>query len=481
MVGVISRGAVRRIATAGVLALAVAAPVVAAGAATAPAAFPNDPYFPEQWNLTKIGAPAAWPKATGAGVIVGVVDTGIDLGHADLAGKVVASTNCVGANDDPLLCHGSAQDDQGHGTHVSGIIAADTNNAMGVAGVAPDARLVVAKALSSNGSGALDDVNAGIKWVVDHGARVVNLSIEADSGIRTAPGQTLSEGVDYAYSHGAIAVVAAGNSTPSLFGGGPTFSTVNVVVVGATGPNDEVAFYSSSLGGAKWGLVAPGGDAKGADGRPSCAGALASQCIVSTGWFAGHVNQYADDEGTSMAAPEVAATLALLMGPGSGLGRDAALARVLDAAAKIACGPGCHGRLDVAAAAGVKAPPPPPTTTTPTAPPPAPAVPPPAVAPAGSVGSGVASAPRATTTTGAPPGTPTSIAPSATVEGSRAALRPQLRRSLAGGRSSGSGVGTTVAETLAALLLLAVGQPLVRRVLGARRLVGRGLRGGAAP
>jgi subtilisin family serine protease len=477
MVGVTSRRRIRRIATAGVFVLALAAPVLAAHSANAAAAFPNDPYFPEQWNLTKIGAPAAWSKATGAGVIVGVVDTGIDLGHVDLAGKVVASTNCIGANDDPLLCHGSAQDDQGHGTHVSGIIAADTNNAIGVAGVAPDARLVVAKALSSNGSGALDDVNAGIKWVVDHGAKIVNLSIEADTGIRTLPGQTLTEGVEYAYSHGAIAVVAAGNSTPSLFGGGSAFSSVNVVVVGATGPNDEVAFYSSSLGAAKWGLVAPGGDAKGPDGRPSCAASLASQCIVSTGWFPGHTNQYADDEGTSMAAPEVAATIALLMGPGSGLSRDAALARMLDATAKIPCGPGCRGRLDVAAAAQVKAPPPPPpsptTTTTSTVPATAVPVVPPAVAPAGSVGSGVASAPRATTTTGASKGTPPvpTSHPSATVDANRVALRPQLRHSLPGRvGGSGSGTGTTVAETVAALLVLVVGPLLGRRIV----------RGGAA-
>src|SRR5260370_25817968 len=171
MVDVTSRSAGRRIATLGASLVALAAAVMAARATTAAVAFPNDPYFPEQWNLTKIGAPPAWSKATGVGVIVGVVDTGIDLTHIDLAGKVVASTNCIGANDDPLLCHGSAQDDQGHGTHVSGIIAADTNNGIGVAGVAPGAQLVVAKALSSNGSGALDDVNAGIKWVVGHGAR----------------------------------------------------------------------------------------------------------------------------------------------------------------------------------------------------------------------------------------------------------------------------------------------------------------------
>src|SRR5581483_9594279 len=122
--------------------------------------------------------------------------------------------------------------------------------------------------------------------------KIVNLSVEADSTIVASPGQSLAEGVEYAYDHGAIAVVAAGNATPSLFGGGAAFSAVDAVVVGATGPHDELAFYSSPLSGAKWGVVAPGGDAQGTDGKPSCAGSLSSGCIVSTGWFSGSNNQY---------------------------------------------------------------------------------------------------------------------------------------------------------------------------------------------
>jgi serine protease len=316
---------------------------------------PDDPYFSAQWNLERIGAPVAWAKGTGGGVIIGIVDTGVDLGHDDLAGKVMASTNCIGANDNPAACHGSGQDDQGHGTEVAGIAAADTNNGIGVAGVAPAANLVVAKALTSAGSGALNDVNAAIKWVVDHGARVVNLSVEADGAVTALPGQSLSEGVAYAWNHGAVAVVAAGNATPSLLGGGAAFASANAVVVGATGPTDEVAFYSSPLTGAKWGLLAPGGDARGSDGQPSCAGRVATDCIVSTGWFAGRADQYAEDEGTSMAAPHVAGALAVLLGSGVGLSRAGAISRLLDTVASVACGPGCRGRLDLAAAAAVGA------------------------------------------------------------------------------------------------------------------------------
>ncbi|HMC04338.1 MAG TPA: S8 family serine peptidase, partial [Actinomycetota bacterium] len=136
----------------------------------------GDTYFEEQWNLRQIGAPAAWAASTGSGVRIGIVDTGVDLAHEDLAGRVVAHTNCVGSSDHGFGCRGSGQDDNGHGTHVAGIAAAVMGNRRGIAGVAPDARLVVAKVFSEDGRGDETDVSAGIRWVVDHGARVVNLS-----------------------------------------------------------------------------------------------------------------------------------------------------------------------------------------------------------------------------------------------------------------------------------------------------------------
>src|ERR1043165_9012393 len=79
----------------------------------------NDADFAKQWSLAKIGAPEAWSHTTGQGVRVGIVDTGVDLNHEDLAGKVVEGTNCIGAPADPAKCHGSPQDDQGHGTNVA--------------------------------------------------------------------------------------------------------------------------------------------------------------------------------------------------------------------------------------------------------------------------------------------------------------------------------------------------------------------------
>ncbi len=310
-----------------------------------------DPYFAEQWALPAMHVPAAWLRSTGVGVRVGVVDTGVDLAHEDLAGKVVASTSCLGAADVAAACHGSGQDDEGHGTHVAGIVAADTFNGKGVASVAPGALLVVAKSLDGTGGGTVADVNAGIEWAVDHGARIVNLSLEADgTDVTVTPGQSMADGVEYAWRHGAIPVVASGNATPSLFG--PTgYSGIDAVVVGATGRAGEPAWYSGPLTGAKWGVMAPGGDARGPEGTASCAGPLAAGCIVSTGWFAGRSNAYADDEGTSMAAPEVSGVLALLLA--EGLTPQAAIDRLLATADPLPCGSGCAGAADAAAAVAV--------------------------------------------------------------------------------------------------------------------------------
>ena len=167
-----TRRAIRRAwGLGGIAALVLAVPI--GSAAGAPSA-PNDPFWPQQWNMAQIGGPSAWAVSTGQGVRIGIVDTGVDLGHQDLAGKVVDNTSCINSGGDPSKCSGSAQDDNGHGTHVSGIAAADTNNGVGVAGAAPQAQLVVAKVLDSNGSGSFSDVNGGIKWVVDHGAKVVS-------------------------------------------------------------------------------------------------------------------------------------------------------------------------------------------------------------------------------------------------------------------------------------------------------------------
>ena len=303
-----------------------------------PASASNDPKFAEQWGLAQIGAPAAWAKTTGAGVRIGVVDTGVDLGHEDLAGKVVAHADCIDSYGDPAACRaGEGQDDNGHGTHVAGIAAATKDNGEGIAGVAPDASLVVAKALDADGAGSVGDVTAGIKWVVDHGAQVVNLSF--GPGLTDLVGGSLDEGVEYAWARGAIPVLASGNE--NLFGlgllDGGGYGDLDAVVVGATTRRGDVAGYSSPLGNAKWSLVAPGGDAS----RDP------SERIVST-WKSGDYEALA---GTSMAAPHVSGGLALLLS--QGLSPEAAVQRVLDTAdPSVRCDGSCQGRLDVARAVG---------------------------------------------------------------------------------------------------------------------------------
>ena len=292
----------------------------------------DDPVFAQglQWGLDRIGAPDAWAQATGRGVTIAVVDSGVDLQHQDLRDKVVGQISCIGANGDPRACTGSAQDDNGHGTHVSGIALATTDNGLGIAGVAPDARLLAVRVLANDcsasgctASGTAGDVSAGIRWAVDHGADVINLSLGGGS-LQSALGCSFCDAIDYAWSKGAIAVVAAGNDSvlPSGFGDEPA------VIVTATTRDDERASYSNASSGlirvARWPVAAPGGEA---ETDPSdCGTGGTPKGVLSTYWSAGHSNGYACLAGTSMAAPHVSGALAVLLS--TGLSAQAAIDRL---------------------------------------------------------------------------------------------------------------------------------------------------------
>lgn len=337
-----------------------AALVASAGALPARAAggVPNDPLYPRQWGLAVVGAPAAWAMSTGKGVVIGIVDTGVDLTHQDLGSHVLASTDCIGSNGDPSLCHGSGQDDEGHGTHVAGIANAVTDNGVGVAGMAPDARLVVAKAVDSNGSGSVADIAAGIEWVVSKGARVVNLSLgDPNTLFTSAFGSTLAPAIEFAWSKGAIPVLASGNSN-FLGLGSANYGNLDAVIVGAVAHNGALASYSSPTGNAKWAVLAPGGSADG----------VQADDILSTYWVSGQTNQYGYLAGTSMATPFVSGTLALLLA--AGLTPIQAVSRLLSTVdTAVSCGGGsnnCRGMINAAAAlTGLGAVPPPPTTAAP--------------------------------------------------------------------------------------------------------------------
>ena len=305
----------------------------------------DDRFFAQQWNLAQIGAPDAWSISTGAGVVIGIVDSGIDPSHPDLAGKIDAFADCLGGT-----CRegGAARDSDGHGTAVAGIAAARTGNGAGIAGVAPDARLLVARVLGPDGSGVTEDINRAIQWVVDKGARIVNLSLgEPDLVIVSRLGTPLRPGIEYAWTRGAIPVLASGNYEELSGSGSANYGDLHALVVGATDKAGKVTGYSTSLGNAMWGLVAPGGngDGPGADVISPVPGSRYE-------WVAG----------TSMAAPHVSGALALLLA--QGLTPSAAVDRLLGSLDRsVNCGLGCRGRLDLKAA--VSAAVPAPTTVAP--------------------------------------------------------------------------------------------------------------------
>ncbi|MGI8983436.1 MAG: S8 family serine peptidase [Acidimicrobiales bacterium] len=331
-------------------ALAVAVSVVAiVGGLAGPAWATNDTYFSRQWALTQIGAPQAWARSTGAGITIGIVDTGVDMGHPDLAGKIAVAADCVGR---PCAA-GSAQDTHGHGTIVSGIAAAVADNGKGIAGVAPDARLVVAKVLDAAGEGRVEDINNGIRWVVDNGARVVNLSLGDPNFLAASVlGSPLRTGIEYAWSKGAVPVLASGNYATGVGDiGSENYGTLNALVVGATDRSGNVPGYSSPVGNAKWGLVAPGGAGSGG----------ADSNVISTFLTASGGTGYASAAGTSMAAPHVSGALALLLAQGQT--PAGAISTLLGSLDKVPCGTGCQGRLNVARAVGADPAAPAPATT----------------------------------------------------------------------------------------------------------------------
>ncbi len=319
----------------------------------------DDPYRPQQWGLDRIGAPSAWAVARGAGQVVAVIDSGIDLGHPDLVDRLFrdADGNVIGR--DIVDGDDTPQDDLGHGTMVAGVIAATEGNGIGVAGVAPDAAIMPVRVLDEEGSGTSRDVDAGIRWAVDNGATVVNLSLESAIGL---PGQDLvnvsapTAAVQYAWDNGVVVVAAAGNSG-SPFTDYPSSSPV--VLVGATDRDDERADFSDT--GRDDLLMAPGVDIVSTWCRPEGS----ETCDPQT-------HNYGIADGTSFAAPQVAGALAVLRS--LGLDAPAAVERLRSTTRDIgAPGPDREtgqGLIDlaVAASAGGPAPSPTPSETTTDAP-----------------------------------------------------------------------------------------------------------------
>lgn len=230
------------------------------------------------WGVDQIGAPSAWAFTKGAGIKVAVIDTGIDTKHSDL--KVVGGKSFVFAVR-------SYNDDNGHGTHCAGTIAALDNN-YGVVGVAPLASLYAVKVLDRTGNGYLSWVVAGIDWSIDNSMQVISMSLGAPTGSDTL------EAICYqAYNtYGIVIVAAAGNSGPNQDTVEYPARYASVIAVGATDKEKTIAEFSSR--GSQLSVVAPGVD------------------ILST--YSG--NRLATGSGTSMACPHVAGTVALMLSKG---------------------------------------------------------------------------------------------------------------------------------------------------------------------
>jgi subtilisin family serine protease len=335
-----------------------AALLVTAIAGLTPVRAADDPLANKQWNLTQIHAISAQSVSTGSGVRIGIVDSGVNRNHPDLAGRVAASATCVGTSGQASQCQSGAQygdDIDGHGTHVAGIMSALTGNGEGISGVAPGADLVVARVFSKDSNGqptaTLDDVKAGIRWVLSQGVKVVNLSIGAeDTGfdvcqVFSSCQSPLKSAVEEVWTAGALPVIAAGNSQVYSSKG---YGDLDAIVVGAVGPSDTVASYSTAIGNAKWGMVAPGGDPQNSQdvdrmilstyAGSTCTGANANAC-------------YAYLAGTSMAAPHVSAVAAMLFA--RGVNRQAIVDTLLSTTDPVECGSNCAGRLNAAKALGV--------------------------------------------------------------------------------------------------------------------------------
>lgn len=259
----------------------------------------NDPLRANQWPLDVIGAEVAWEQSKGAGMTVAVIDTGVDLAHEDLKSQIVAGNDFIDGD-------GLAQDVNGHGTHVAGVIAAAAGNGLGLVGVAPEARVMPIRALDAEGSGTPTAVVAAVNWAIDNGANVINLSV---TEVLTRGGSftsSLTSAIQRAWDKGVIVVLASGNDDPATSISFPSYDTVPAIVVTATDRNDALAAFAKPVGNARWALAAPGGSGRG----------QINDDIASTFWMRGQSNLYAAMAGTSMAVPHVAGAAALLRSMG---------------------------------------------------------------------------------------------------------------------------------------------------------------------
>lgn len=277
----------------------------------------NDPFlsssgtwgqpYADLWGLLSIGAPAAWDTSTGTGVVVAVVDTGLDINHPDIAANVWTNPGEVDSNffDDDnngftddvhgwnfVFGNNDVTDFSGHGTHVAGTIAATGNNGIGIVGVAWGAQVMPVKALDNSGTGFDFELAPAIMYAAENGADVINASWEG-----LEPSQSIEEAIQFATGMGVVFVAAVGNSSQDAMNSFPA-SSPEAITVAASDPFGNFAFFSNF--GSKIDVTAPGVDIL---------------SLQASGTFLGLqvADGYIRMDGTSMAAPHVSGVAALAL------------------------------------------------------------------------------------------------------------------------------------------------------------------------
>ncbi|MHB0802627.1 S8 family peptidase [Bacillus thuringiensis] len=248
---------------------------------------PDDYYYSSHQNtsLQKMQIPEAWDITRGSNdMVVAVVDSGVQSTHPDLRGKVIPGYDYVQNDNDP------SNDELGHGTHIAGTIAALTDNSIGVAGIAPNVKVLSVRVLDRNGYSYSDVIANGITYAADHGAKVINLSIAMENS-----SQVLEDAVNYAWNKGVVLVAGAGNSSTSK----PYYPAAyaNVISVAATDSND--AKWDGSNYGISVDVAAPG---------------VRIMSTIPTNW--NPEDPYSIKSGTSMATANVSGVVALLASQG---------------------------------------------------------------------------------------------------------------------------------------------------------------------
>jgi subtilisin family serine protease len=275
---------------------------------------PNDPQYSSAWHLQTIGAPTAWNTAAGDGVTVAILDTGVDPTHPDLVANMVSGWNSASNSPD-------TSDIFGHGTKVAGVVAAETNNAFGVASIAWQSRIMPVRVTDrTDGWAYSSHIANGITWAADNGARVANISYDI------AGSMTVQNAAQYMKAQGGLVVVAAGNSgTDPGYG-----ASAALIVVSATSADDATTSWSNH--GNFVDLAAPG---------------------VSI-WTTANGGSFSASSGTSFSSPITAAVVSLVMAANDTLSPDEVHAIIGNTAVDLGDSGWDpyygHGRVDAAAA-----------------------------------------------------------------------------------------------------------------------------------